>query len=262
MAKSPSGNFRMKYFEANAHHPDLDYNVNLYVPGLASHRPAVKQFMRGRYYEAFSHLTYKMILDYKDNKNVIHAGAFFGDMIHTLSKSAGKVYAFEPVLDSYYFAKKNAQRLDLNNVILFNAGLGEENTLLTINTKGSDGTYAGGGSTFDHNSTPDGTFETAPVFRLDDLPLHDVAMIELDVEGFELFALRGGRSLIARDKPIVLIEENNNNCGEFLADLGYVFVFRSNFLRYWGTEDDVDFLKTIAALHSKAMEAKEAFKRE
>ena len=41
-----------------------------------------------------------------------------------------------------------------------------------------------------------------------------VDIIKIDVEGFELFVLQGGRSVIARDKPTLLIEREGNNMAQ------------------------------------------------
>lgn len=58
-----------------------------------------------------------------------------------------------------------------------------------------------------------------------------VDFIKIDVEGWELFVLQGGREMIKRDRPIILMEFNGNNMAQchvspdqvtaLLADLGY-----------------------------------------
>lgn len=44
--------------------------------------------------------------------------------------------------------------------------------------------------------------------RLDDLSIEKVSFIKIDVEGAEPSVFRGGKKLIARDKPVVLSEIN------------------------------------------------------
>jgi FkbM family methyltransferase len=242
------GAFSYGFDDVRASHDALGYAVDLYLPERAAHRVAVREFAEGRYYEPFTHFAFKTILEAKGGRNVVHAGAFFGDMLHTLSKSAARVYAFEPVLENFIFAKKNAERLDLRNVVLVNAGLGEDDGLLPIRTTDKQGRFIGGGSTFNTGPRAEQhVYETAPVFRIDSLPIADVALIELDVEGFELPALRGAEATIERDRPVILIEDNRANCAEFLATLGYEFSFATKGLGFWSTTDDVALLGALKA---------------
>jgi len=240
------GAFSYDFDDAKAAHDGLGYVVDLYLPARAAHRVAVREFAEGRYYEPFTHLAFKMILEAKGRRNVVHAGAFFGDMLHTLSKSAATVYAFEPVLENFVFAKKNAERLGLANVVLVNAGLGEENGLLPIRTTDKQGRFIGGGSTFNTGALNEQhVYETVPVFRIDSLPVQDIALIELDVEGFELPALKGARATIERDRPVILIEDNKDNCADYLGSLGYTCVFSTKGLSFWGVTDDAGLLATL-----------------
>jgi hypothetical protein len=58
-----------------------------------------------------------------------------------------------------------------------------------------------------------------------------VDFIKIDTEGWELFVLRGGRAMITKDKPTILMEFNNTNMEQcrvnpndvlaLLQELGY-----------------------------------------
>lgn len=48
-----------------------------------------------------------------------------------------------------------------------------------------------------------------PCFRLDDFELTEVDYVKIDVEGFELKVLRGAEQLIDRDRPVIVIEQND-----------------------------------------------------
>lgn len=72
-----------------------------------------------------------------------------------------------------------------------------------------------------------------PVIRLDDLTdLPPPSAIKLDIEGFELSALRGARSLLMRHRPVVVMEINHcflrynsslKPLYELMSSLGYSF---------------------------------------
>ena len=45
-----------------------------------------------------------------------------------------------------------------------------------------------------------------PTMRIDDLALPGCDLIQLDLEGYELFALKGGLDTINKYKPVIVIE--------------------------------------------------------
>jgi FkbM family methyltransferase len=64
--------------------------------------------------------------------------------------------------------------------------------------------------------------------RLDDEPVGEVGFIKIDVEGFERAVIAGARSLIARCRPVLLVEIEEKNAGEpparvvaWIESLGY-----------------------------------------
>lgn len=106
---------------------------------------------------------------------------------------------------------------------------------------------------FDPNNTGIGTIETknslnenlgiktieiikVDVCRLDDFKFPPVSFIKIDVEGHELDVLKGGKNLILRDKPTLLIEIEERHCQGnikavpiWLKSLGYEsFVLGNN----------------------------------
>lgn len=50
--------------------------------------------------------------------------------------------------------------------------------------------------------------DTVEVITIDSMDLSGLDFLKLDVEGWELFALQGGRETIQRFKPVVILEEN------------------------------------------------------
>lgn len=63
-------------------------------------------------------------------------------------------------------------------------------------------------ATIEPNNRFSGAFETVTVktFRIDDLDLHDVTFMKVDVEGHELCVLEGAVEMLRRDRPSILLE--------------------------------------------------------
>jgi FkbM family methyltransferase len=65
---------------------------------------------------------------------------------------------------------------------------------------------------------------TVPMVNLDSLRLDRLDMVKLDVEGMELEVLRGGRDVLGRHRPVMLIEVIKSDraaIDAFLIELGY-----------------------------------------
>lgn len=244
-AERGRGAFSIPYIETHAVHQRLGYAIDMLVPAAAEHKPAVRRFLAGRYFEPFSHIAFTRIMQRAPGRDAVHAGAFFGDMLHTLSRCSRFVHAFEPVLENYFLARRNLDRLGLGNVFLFNAGLSDANAILDIRTSEAGGLAAGGGSSFVQRASGDARVEKAPVLRLDDLPIGDAALLHLDVEGHELRALQGAAALIRRCRPVVLLEDLRNACDGFMHGLGYAFCFQRGGLKYWAMPADEGFVRSL-----------------
>lgn len=126
-----------------------------------------------------------------------------------------------------------------------NAALSDCNGLTEIATHNAVGKFLGGASGLrdEHN----GRLELVPTFRIDDLPIEDLCLIQLDVEGHENSVLKGAKSTIERFEPIILIEDNLNNCAEVLTGSGYGHCFTRGGLSYWARPVDRDFVKSLNA---------------
>jgi FkbM family methyltransferase len=206
--------------------PTILDGATYFVPDFAKSRPAAKRVLMGKFYEPQTHQFVQHFFK-QTGGSMIHAGTFFGDMLPGFSSYVpGRVYAFEPLLESYILANLCVQTNDLQNVFLFNAALGEQVDVLRIDA--SDGAGHAGGS-----SKVGQTGNLCPVLAIDTLDIPDIALIQLDVEGFELNALKGARQTITRLRPAIAIEDNSRNCGPYLTELGYMEALTIPGLTIW-----------------------------
>lgn len=62
---------------------------------------------------------------------------------------------------------------------------------------------------------------TVKIVRLDDCDLPRVDFVKVDIQGFELPALRGAEGMLRRDQPILMVETPDEDLVSYLAALGY-----------------------------------------
>lgn len=216
-------------------HPDGTF----FVPKYAAHRQAATEIMQGRLYEPKTHELIAGLLKHRPG-DMIHAGTFFGDMLPTFARACpGTVFAFEPVMENYILAKLCLQANDLENVVLFNAGLSEDVSVARINTGQDGGTHRGGGSKISDRGQLTG------LMAIDHLQQTNISIIQLDVEGHELLALQGAQKTIEANAPIIMIEDNDRSCDAFLEGLGYRHIATIPGLFIWSRPEDADILKTL-----------------
>lgn len=171
------------------------------VPRSSLHRPACRAILRGEVYEPGT-------LDYMCRHargDIVHAGTFFGDFLPALSRAVGEgtIWAFEPVRESFRCAEITAGLNGLQNVRLANSALGAGEDDLLFATVDATGKPLGGGS----HVAAEGNERVAqiPLDRVVPADRH-IAILQLDVEGYEAEALSGASELLRRNRPLVILE--------------------------------------------------------
>jgi FkbM family methyltransferase len=191
------------------------------VPVESAHRPAARLTLGGQVWEP---ATLALLREASAGGDVVTAGAYFGDMLPGTARSApgSTVWAFEPNPVNWACAAWTVRLNRLANVRLFNAALGARRATTELVVRTSRGQALGGISHL--RGTGDAQSRWAPIVRTlarrpppttpcDVLALDDVidgdrplALIHLDVEGFEAAALQGAVRLLDRWRPLLLLE--------------------------------------------------------
>lgn len=148
--------------------------------------------------------TLERVLEYVDGRTaVVQAGGNLGVFPKRLATEFRTVYTFEPEPELFGMMSRNAPEL---NVVKFQAALGCERGTVGMSRKRRQ--QDGGNS---HEGITHVSGEgTVPVLRVDDLGLMVCDLIYLDLEGYELYALRGATETVARCRPVLAVEINKS----------------------------------------------------
>jgi FkbM family methyltransferase len=141
----------------------------------------------------------------KPVKNVIHAGGNMGIYALEFAKECKNVYVFEPADENFAALALNCAMKD--NIFLYKAALGNDHRTIDVVNDTADkqcGAWKVKGS------------GNIPTLKIDDLNLDDVSIIHLDIEGYELFAIKGAENTIKKCEPLLSFEVLNHN-----MDFGY-----------------------------------------
>lgn len=150
----------------------------------------------------------------------VQAGGNVGVYPIRLAERFGAVYTFEPDPLNFLCLSRNALS---DNIVKFQAALGDERGLVDLAREPHN---CGA-----HYVANEGI---VPTLRIDDLGLKSCGLIWLDIEGYELFALRGGERTISDYRPVIAVEDKGLSekygvaagaCGEYLSEFGYSRMF-------------------------------------
>lgn len=166
---------------------------------------------------------------------VLDIGANIG--FHTLNFakicSKGQVYSFEPDSETFKRLSKNVEINEFRNIMTFQLALGAKPGQMSlyklfVNNPGANRLLS-------HQPSGHSRVEMVDVTTCDliveQLQPNRIDLIKIDVEGFELFVLRGATQLIEKHRPILFVELAEVNLQEhsltpndlvsFIHNLGY-----------------------------------------
>lgn len=153
-----------------------------------------------------------LIIRYTDRAKVsLDIGANVGSHTVTLAEHSQTVHAFEPMPDTFAVLSRNAARFP--NIVLHQvaASSAPGTAHLIRSSRNYGAAYIG----------DDAPGVDITCIRIDDLTFNaPVGFIKIDVEGHEAQALEGCRQTIARDQPIIILEDTTHSRG-MLTQMGY-----------------------------------------
>lgn len=133
-----------------------------------------------------------------DSEIYIDCGAYTGDTVEAFIdtvKNYRKIYAFEPDIKNFKELNKRVEKLKCHeNIHIFPFAIGENDGKLRFASEATLGSHI----------SEDGNIEVS-VKKLDDIITGEVSFIKMDIEGSELAALKGAKSIIKKYKPKLAI---------------------------------------------------------
>jgi FkbM family methyltransferase len=148
---------------------------------------------------------------------VVQAGGNCGMYARLLSERFQWVYTFEPDPLNFHVLVQNCQR---DNIIKLQAALGETNELIYVRRAPliNCGMHI----------VEEVVGGRIPQMRIDDLHLPECDLICLDVECYEIHAVRGALKTIEKFRPVISVENFNASILELLAPFGYIVQSQSS----------------------------------
>lgn len=146
----------------------------------------------------------KKIASHVKNKTTcVEAGGFIGHFTSVYANLFDTVYSFEPDPLNFFCLNKNVQS---TNVIKLQSCLGDSHGLVGITLPDA------------HKNSPikrTGMYHVTnhgviPTLMIDDLELDSCDLIQLDIEGYEIHAIKGAKNTIEKFKPVICLEINKS----------------------------------------------------
>lgn len=159
-------------------------------------------------YELEEQIFFNKILKNNNARNIVDIGSAVGTFTSLFAKSSpcSKIFSFEPNPVSFGFQKN---QIALNNfsdqVEMHNMGLADKQSIEKFSYENSkDGVLWG------NFGIKDSTHIESSQIKIDKfdsiVPESSVDLVKIDIEGYELKALRGMQNTILKDRPIILCE--------------------------------------------------------
>lgn len=184
----------------------------------------------------------------KERRSVVDIGSHIGISVIHWAETFQRVYAFEPMKDHYDCLVENTKNFD--NITYYNYAISNENTekMATYRTSKNSGSF----QLLDEDYQQPSKKSPRKIYsvetkKLDEFNLKDVDLIKIDVEGWELEALRGSVETILKNTPVLIVEFTGGNSKKSLhrydVNEYYKFIEHINYVPVGSYDDDIIYIR-------------------
>lgn len=130
----------------------------------------------------------------------------------------GRILAFEPFAETFAILTRNLNAAHARNVTLMNQAASDECGTVSMDLPTFD---SGLDNYYRANISKVGKHQVMCV-SLDSMTLPKISLIKIDAEGHDLQVLKGAEKLLARDKPMLIVESSmDGEIANWLRDRNY-----------------------------------------
>jgi FkbM family methyltransferase len=179
---------------------------------------------------------------------VIDIGANIGSVTLPIAQcfSSGIVYAFEPLPFLYSLLTRNIDQNNLSNVLALPYALGNKDQEVFLRPPEGKGVRNWGATQLDLSG------EKAEMKLLDGFEFKEkILLIKVDVEGAEPLVFQGARKTIARDRPYIIFEQNEQKLSFPTPDYDIVEETRQLGYRYFASLGKRNYLLSLTSLDER-----------
>lgn len=148
----------------------------------------------------------------------VQGGGCQGVYPRLLSERFGIVITYEPDPLNFHCLVNNCQR---DNIIKLNAAMGDKHGLVSVIRSGMTNTG------MHRVGNVDGSKGHIPMIPIDDLMLPSCGLIAFDLEGYEIYALKGALRTIESFLPVITAETVSDEFRTVVTSYGYKQVAQS-----------------------------------
>lgn len=153
---------------------------------------------------------------------VLDVGANIGHytckLAHIVGPS-GRVFAFEPVSQTFEILASNTALISCNNITLFNMAASESNAIIGMEIPKFD---TGLDNYYQAHLVNESSGMQVYCMAIDNLGLPGpIKLVKIDAEGHELSVIKGMNDLLVRDDPVLIVEDNSPEVISYLKNLNY-----------------------------------------